>query len=80
MQDGYENILKLADNFATFSQRLKFAHFRPVTLVKSNPKAWWQYAYKAISDQTKNERYGRWQQILVPETSSNLLMKYIVTD
>jgi vacuolar protein sorting-associated protein 13A/C len=57
LQDGYRDILKLADNFAAFNQRLKFAHYRPLLPVKSNPRSWWRYAYKAVSDQTKKARY-----------------------
>uniref|UniRef100_A0A7N0VMH0 PH domain-containing protein n=1 Tax=Kalanchoe fedtschenkoi TaxID=63787 RepID=A0A7N0VMH0_KALFE len=74
-KDGYENILKLADNFATFNQRLKYAHFRPPVSVKSNPSLWWQYAYQAISDQTKKES-GKlsWDQVL---KYAKLRKKYI---
>lgn len=57
LQDGYRDILKLAENFAAFNQRLKYAHFRPNVSVKSDPRSWWKYAYKAISDQLKKARY-----------------------
>lgn len=64
-KDGYRDILKLADNFAAFNQRLKFAHYRPLLPVKSNPRSWWRYAYKAVSDQTKKAS-GKlsWEQVL----------------
>ncbi|GMN73596.1 hypothetical protein TIFTF001_054327, partial [Ficus carica] len=52
-KDGYRDILKLADNFAAFNQRLKYAHFRPHVPVKSDPRSWWKYAYKAVSDEVK---------------------------
>lgn len=50
-------MLKLADNFAAFNQRLKYAHYRPLVSVKHDPKAWWKYAFKVVSDQTKKARY-----------------------
>ncbi|KAL5724123.1 hypothetical protein ACHQM5_007424 [Ranunculus cassubicifolius] len=56
-KDGYRDILKLADNFAYFNQRLKYAHFRPLVPVKSDPSLWWKYAYRAVSDQIKKARY-----------------------
>uniref|UniRef100_A0A6N2K527 PH domain-containing protein n=1 Tax=Salix viminalis TaxID=40686 RepID=A0A6N2K527_SALVM len=64
-KDGYRDILKLADNFAAFNQRLKFAHYRPLLPVKSNPRSWWRYAYKAVSDQMKKAS-GKlsWEQVL----------------
>lgn len=52
-------MLKLADNFAAFNQRLKYAHFRPLVSVKSNPSSWWKYAYRAVSDQLKKARYPK---------------------
>lgn len=55
-QNGYSDILKLADNFAAFNQRLKYAHYRPPVLVKSDPRSWWKYAFKAVSDQMKKAR------------------------
>ena len=57
MQDGYRDILKLADNFTAFKQRLKYAHYRPLVSLKSDPRSWWKYAYKAVSDQMKKARY-----------------------
>lgn len=57
LQDGYGNVLKLADNFAAFNQRLKYAHFRPHVSVKSDPRSWWKYAYRGVSDQMKKARY-----------------------
>ncbi|KAG9452487.1 hypothetical protein H6P81_005391 [Aristolochia fimbriata] len=64
-KDGYRDIMKLADNFAAFNQRLKYAHYRPLVSVKSDPRRWWQYAYKAVSDQIKRAS-GRlsWEQVL----------------
>lgn len=55
-QNGYRDILKLADNFAAFNQRLKYAHYRPPVSVKSDPRSWWKYAFKAVSDQMKKAR------------------------
>ncbi|XP_052211647.1 uncharacterized protein LOC127814276 isoform X2 [Diospyros lotus] len=52
-KNGYKDLLKLADNFAAFNQRLKYAHFRPRVSVKSDPRSWWKYAYKAVLDQMK---------------------------
>lgn len=51
-------MLKLADNVAAFNQRLKYAHYRPLVSVKSDPRSWWKYAYKAVLDQVKRARYG----------------------
>uniref|UniRef100_A0A2P2MGT2 Uncharacterized protein LOC105636609 n=3 Tax=Rhizophora mucronata TaxID=61149 RepID=A0A2P2MGT2_RHIMU len=64
-KDGYRDMLKLADNFAAFNQRLKYAHYRPLESVKSNSRAWWKYAYKVISDQIKRAS-GKlsWEQVL----------------
>ncbi|PPR99880.1 hypothetical protein GOBAR_AA20786 [Gossypium barbadense] len=55
-KDGYRDILKLADNFTAFNQRLKYAHYRPSFTLKSDPRSWWKYAYKAVSDQMKKAR------------------------
>lgn len=57
MQNGYRDLLKLADNFAAFNQRLKYAHYRPLTSLKTDPRSWWKYAYRAVSDQMKAARY-----------------------
>ncbi|XP_031385571.1 uncharacterized protein LOC116199374 isoform X2 [Punica granatum] len=64
-KDGYRDVLKLADNFAAFNQRLKYAHYRPQVSVKSSPRTWWKYAYLAISDQIEKGS-GRlsWEQVL----------------
>ncbi|CAH9120085.1 unnamed protein product [Cuscuta europaea] len=64
-KNGYRDILKLAENFSGFNQRLQYAHFRPQFDVKSDPRSWWQYAYKAVSDQTKKAS-GKlsWEQVL----------------
>lgn len=51
-------MLKLADNFAAFNQRLKYAHYRPLVSVKSDPRSWWKYAYKTVLDQVKRARYS----------------------
>ncbi|MCH82531.1 vacuolar sorting protein, partial [Trifolium medium] len=55
-KDGYRDMMKLADNFATFNQRLKYAHFRPLVPVKADSRSWWKYAYRAVSDQMKKAR------------------------
>ncbi|KAA8522113.1 hypothetical protein F0562_012573 [Nyssa sinensis] len=64
-KNGYRDLLKLADNFAAFNQRLKHAHYRPLVSVKSDPRSWWKYAYKAVSDQMKKTS-GKlsWEQVL----------------
>ncbi|KAJ0048722.1 hypothetical protein Pint_15724 [Pistacia integerrima] len=64
-RNGYRDILKLADNFAAFNQRLKYAHYRPLVSVKSDPRSWWKYAFKAVSDQIKKAS-GKlsWEQVL----------------
>ncbi|GAB4857735.1 hypothetical protein Ancab_015642 [Ancistrocladus abbreviatus] len=74
-KDGYRDALKLADNFAAFNQRLKYAHYRPFVPVKSDPKAWWKYAYKVVSDQMKKAS-GKlsWEQVL---RYARLRKKYI---
>ncbi|KAI6702353.1 hypothetical protein NL676_011489 [Syzygium grande] len=74
-KDGYRDMLKLADNFAAFNQRLKYAHFRPLVSVKSSPSSWWKYAYRAVSDQLKKAS-GKlsWEQVL---KYGNLRKKYI---
>ncbi|CAH8391411.1 unnamed protein product [Eruca vesicaria subsp. sativa] len=50
---GYRDVMKLADNFAAFNQRLKYAHYRPSVSVKSDPKSWWNYAFRVVSEQIK---------------------------
>ncbi|KAK7307747.1 hypothetical protein VNO77_41077 [Canavalia gladiata] len=64
-KDGYRDIIKLADNFAAFNQRLKYAHYRPRVPVKANSRYWWKYAYRAVSDQMKKAS-GKmsWEQVL----------------
>ncbi|KAL2987622.1 hypothetical protein AAZX31_11G038900 [Glycine max] len=64
-KDGYGDIMKLADNFAAFNQRLKYAHYRPLVPVKADSRSWWKYAYKAVSDQIKKAS-GKmsWEQVL----------------
>ncbi|WCJ20748.1 hypothetical protein M5689_002962 [Euphorbia peplus] len=64
-KNGYRDVLKLADNFSAFNQRLKYAHHRPLVSVKSNPRSWWRYAYRAVSDQMKAAS-GKlsWDQVL----------------
>ncbi|XP_042394059.1 uncharacterized protein LOC121984930 isoform X2 [Zingiber officinale] len=52
-KDGYRDIVKMADNFASFNQRLRYAHYRPSVSIKSNPATWWKYAYKVVTDETK---------------------------
>ncbi|KAK9698879.1 hypothetical protein RND81_08G137700 [Saponaria officinalis] len=74
-KDGYRDMLKLADNFTAFNQRLKYAHYRPLVPVKSDAKAWWKYAYKAVADQMKKAS-GKlsWDQLL---RYARLRKKYI---
>ncbi|GKU95670.1 hypothetical protein SLEP1_g9001 [Rubroshorea leprosula] len=64
-KNGYRDVLKLADNFAAFNQRLKYAHYRPSVSVKSDPRSWWKYAYRVVSDQMKKAS-GKlsWEQVL----------------
>ncbi|OIV92802.1 hypothetical protein TanjilG_00936 [Lupinus angustifolius] len=64
-KDGYRDITKLAENFAAFNQRLKYAHHRPLVPVKADPRSWWRYAYRAVSDQMKKAS-GKmsWEQVL----------------
>ncbi|XP_027361593.1 uncharacterized protein LOC113869468 [Abrus precatorius] len=64
-KDGYRDFIKLADNFAAFNQRLKYAHYRPLVPVKANSRSWWKYAYRAVSDQMKKAS-GKmsWEQVL----------------
>ncbi|KAJ0970742.1 hypothetical protein J5N97_018701 [Dioscorea zingiberensis] len=64
-KDGYRDIMKLADNFAAFNKRLKYAHYRPQIPVKSDPRAWWKYAYKVVTDEMKAAS-GKlsWEQVL----------------
>ncbi|GJY71995.1 putative RNA-directed DNA polymerase [Tanacetum coccineum] len=50
---GYRDVLKLADNFSAFNERLKYAHLRPLVPVKSDPRSWWKYACRVVSDQIK---------------------------
>lgn len=56
MQDCYRDVLKLADNFDAFNKRLKYAHYRPQLPVKSDPRSWWKYAYKVVTDEMKAAR------------------------
>ncbi|KAK6251014.1 hypothetical protein SCA6_005019 [Theobroma cacao] len=74
-KDGYRDVLKLADNFTAFNQRLKYAHYRPTVSLKSDPRSWWKYAYKAVSDQMKKAS-GKlsWEQVL---RYTRLRKKYI---
>jgi hypothetical protein len=57
-QDGYRDILKMADNFSSFNQRLRYAHLRPSLPVKSDPHAWWKYAYKVVTQEMNKARYA----------------------
>lgn len=47
----------MADNFSSFNQRLRYAHYRPSLPVKSDPKSWWKYAYKVLTHEMKKARY-----------------------
>lgn len=57
-------MLKLADNFAAFNERLKYAHYRPSVPVNINPGSWWKYAFNVVSDRMKRARY--WTPIFLP--------------
>ncbi|GAB2263603.1 hypothetical protein Droror1_Dr00025737 [Drosera rotundifolia] len=74
-KDGYRDAQRLADNFAAFNQRLKYAHYRPDATVKSDPRSWWKYACKVILDQIKKAG-GKmsWEQVL---RYTRLRKKYI---
>uniref|UniRef100_A0A1J3IIE4 Putative vacuolar protein sorting-associated protein 13A n=1 Tax=Noccaea caerulescens TaxID=107243 RepID=A0A1J3IIE4_NOCCA len=50
---GYRDVMKLADNFAAFNQRLKYAHYRPSVSVKIDARSWWKYAFRVVSEQVK---------------------------
>jgi vacuolar protein sorting-associated protein 13A/C len=64
-KDGYRDILKMADNFSSFNQRLRYAHYRPSLPVKSDPKSWWKYAYKVVTHETKKASGTlSWEQLL----------------
>ncbi|PHT58230.1 hypothetical protein CQW23_00593 [Capsicum baccatum] len=73
--NGYRDLLKLAENFAAFNQRLNYAHLRPHVSVKSDPRSWWKYAYQALSVQIKKAS-GKlsWEQVL---RYTRLRKKYI---
>ncbi|XP_051144600.1 uncharacterized protein LOC127260739 isoform X2 [Andrographis paniculata] len=64
-KNGYRDLLKLADNFTAFNMRLRYAHYRPHVSVKTDPRAWWKYACRAVSDQMKKAS-GKlsWEQVL----------------
>ncbi|KAK3008800.1 hypothetical protein RJ639_013898 [Escallonia herrerae] len=64
-KNGYRDLLKLADNFAAFNQRLTYAHHRPLVSVKSDPRSWWRYAYNFVADEMKKAS-GKmsWEQLL----------------
>ncbi|KAL3817950.1 hypothetical protein ACJIZ3_003855 [Penstemon smallii] len=74
-KNGYRDMLKLADNFAAFSQRLRYAHYRPRVSLITDPRSWWKYAYRAVSDQMKKSS-GKlsWEQVL---RYAKLRKKYI---
>ncbi|KAL8141812.1 hypothetical protein V2J09_014844 [Rumex salicifolius] len=74
-KDGYRDLMKLADNFAAFNQRLKYAHYRPSISVSSDPRSWWRYACKAVTDDMKKAS-GRlsWEHVL---KYAKLRKKYI---
>uniref|UniRef100_A0A0E0BDW2 PH domain-containing protein n=1 Tax=Oryza glumipatula TaxID=40148 RepID=A0A0E0BDW2_9ORYZ len=64
-KDGYRDVLKMADNFSSFNQRLKYAHYRPSLSVKSDPRSWWKYAYKVVVHETKKASGNlSWEQLL----------------
>ncbi|KAL0446422.1 UNVERIFIED_CONTAM: hypothetical protein Slati_1770100 [Sesamum latifolium] len=74
-KSGYRDLLKLADNFTAFNQRLKYAHYRPHVSVKNDPRSWWKYACRAGSEQMKKAS-GKmpWEQVL---RYARLRKKYI---
>lgn len=74
-KNGYRDLLKLAENFAAFNQRLNYAHLRPHVPVKSDPRSWWKYAYQVLSVQIKKAS-GKlsWEQVL---RYTRLRKKYI---
>ncbi|GKD04830.1 pleckstrin domain superfamily protein, partial [Tanacetum coccineum] len=53
LDDVTISLSKLADNFSAFNQRLKYAHLWPLVPVKSDPRSWWKYACRVVSDQIK---------------------------
>ncbi|CAA0838075.1 pleckstrin homology (PH) domain-containing protein [Striga hermonthica] len=62
---GYHDLLKLADNFTAFNQRLYYAHYRPRLTVKSDPRSWWKYAFRAVMDKKKKASgMLSWEQVL----------------
>ncbi|CAD6212089.1 unnamed protein product [Miscanthus lutarioriparius] len=64
-KDGYRDMLKMADNLSTFNQRLRYAHLRPSLPVKSDPRAWWKYAYKVMTQEMKKASGSlSWEQLL----------------
>ncbi|KAL6642664.1 hypothetical protein ACP70R_020845 [Stipagrostis hirtigluma subsp. patula] len=64
-KNGYRDILKMADNFSSFNQRLRYAHLRPSVPVRSDPRAWWKYAYKVVTQQMKKASGSlSWEQLL----------------
>ncbi|KAL4281357.1 hypothetical protein GQ457_03G021640 [Hibiscus cannabinus] len=74
-KDGYRDILKVADNFTAFNLRLKYAHYRPRFALKSDPRSWWKYAYKSVSNHTKKASgLFSWEQVL---RYARLRKKYI---
>ncbi|KAG8382461.1 hypothetical protein BUALT_Bualt05G0079700 [Buddleja alternifolia] len=74
-KNGYGDLLKLADNFTAFNQRLKYAHYHPRVSVKTDPRSWWKYVFRAVTDQTKKAS-GKmsWEQVL---RYARLRKKYI---
>lgn len=56
MQKQYRDALKLAENISTFSKRVQYAHYRPIKSIIEDRKAWWQYAYTAVSEDQKKAR------------------------
>jgi len=71
----YRDVLKLAENISTFTKRVQYAHYRPNLSILEDKKAWWLYAYTAISeDQKKARGHLSWQQIL---TYSRMRKQYV---
>ncbi|KAF3336063.1 vacuolar protein sorting-associated protein 13B [Carex littledalei] len=74
-KDGYRDIIMMADNFSAINQRLQYAHYRPYLPVKTDPKSWWKYACRVVTEETKKAS-GRlaWDQVL---RYSRLRKKYV---
>ncbi|KAH7316123.1 hypothetical protein KP509_21G079300 [Ceratopteris richardii] len=52
-QAQYSDVLKMGENFSTLKKRMQYSQYRPSDSVMDNPKSWWYYTYKVISEQHK---------------------------